>query len=361
VGIPVSYLPRVWAGSQLSPKLLPSRVRPLSAHVKLTENCQARCVSCDYWKTRWKDGIDTDRAVALIDEIDSFGIGSLRFTGGEPLIRKDFFEILSRSRARNFTKIIIQTNGLLIQRFHEQINDSPITNVNVSIDGMRESNDRIRGVQGYFDRALEGIRLLRNKKVAFSVTLNGVSARELEDLAQVARSVGAEIGFNILSRNLYFLQNGDIDSLWPDPSSVGVIDRFLRKTVHRPDYEADYIRSYYSHENLQEPPCVLGYLQVFVLSNGDVLTGCYPLPPVGNILKTSLRAILASEAYTRQAEAMIRRECPGCTCGIESSLAMKNPLPSAFYELSRLLPRSGRSAPISAQAPRLPHTETAAR
>lgn len=260
MNIPVSYLPRVWAGSQLSPKLLPSRVRPLSAHVKLTENCQARCVSCDYWKTRWKDGIDTDRAVALIDEIDSLGIGSLRFTGGEPLIRKDFFEILSRSRARNFTKIIIQTNGLLIQRFHEQINDSPITNVNVSIDGMRESNDRIRGVQGYFDRALEGIRLLRNKKIAFSVTLNGVSARELEDLAQVARSVGAEIGFNILSRNLYFLQNGDIDSLWPDPSSVGVIDRFLRKTVHRPDYEADYIRSYYSHENLQEPACVLGYL-----------------------------------------------------------------------------------------------------
>jgi hypothetical protein len=51
-------------------------------------------------------------------------------------------------------------------------------------------------------------------------------------------------------------------------------------------------------------------------------------PPVGNVQKTSLRTILESEAYTRQAAAMIRRECPGCTCGIEPSLAMKNLCPA---------------------------------
>jgi sulfatase maturation enzyme AslB (radical SAM superfamily) len=82
---------------------------------------------------------------------------------------------------------------------------------------------------------------------------------------------------------------------------------------------------------------VLGYLQVFVLSNGDVLTGCYPLPPVGNVVKTSLREVLESEAYRRQAEAMVRRECPGCTCGVESSLAMKHAVASGFYELNRLV------------------------
>ena len=59
------------------------------------------------------------------------------------------------------------------------MNDSPITNINVSIDGMRENNDRIRGIKGYFDLAIEGIQGLRNKQAAFSVTLNGISAREL--------------------------------------------------------------------------------------------------------------------------------------------------------------------------------------
>jgi MoaA/NifB/PqqE/SkfB family radical SAM enzyme len=110
--------------------------------------------------------------------------------------------------------------------------------------------------------------------------------------------------------------------------------------MKRPAYEVDYVRRYYENDALEEPPCVLGYLQVFVLSNGDVLTGCYPLPQVGNILKSSLREILESEAYSRQAEAMIHRECPGCTCGVESSLAMKHALSGAFFEIGRLMPQA---------------------
>ncbi len=337
-----SYLPRVWAGSQFSTKLLPSHTRPLAAHVKLTENCQARCISCDYWKTRWKDGIDTDRAVALVNEIGDLAIRSLRFTGGEPLIRKDFFEILERSNTSNFKRIIIQTNGLLLKRFADQVNESPITNINVSIDGMREANDRIRGVQGYFDLALEGIRALRKKRVAFSVTLNGISAAELGELAEVAHGVGADLEFNILSRNLFFLNNADIATMWPDRSNVAVIEKFLRDIMKRPPYEVDYIKKYYDNDAIEEPACVLGFLQVFVLSNGDVLTGCYPLPPVGNILKNSLREVVRSESYLKQAEAMIRRECPGCTCGVESSLAMKNAFSSAFYHVGQLIPSAGQ-------------------
>ena len=188
------YLTRVWLGSNFTPKFLPAKIQPLAAHVKLTENCQAKCISCDYWKTRWKDGIDTIRAVALVNEIGDLGIESLRFTGGEPLIRKDFFEILRRSNTSKFKRIIIQTNGLLLKRFADEVNESPITNINVSIDGLREANDLIRGIQGYFDLALEGIRALRKKRVAFSVTLNGISATELGELAEVALGVGAEIG-----------------------------------------------------------------------------------------------------------------------------------------------------------------------
>uniref|UniRef100_A0A7V4XTA2 Radical SAM protein n=1 Tax=Acidobacterium capsulatum TaxID=33075 RepID=A0A7V4XTA2_9BACT len=339
--VPGSYLPRVWLGSQFASGLLPKEIRPLSAHIKLTENCQARCISCDYWKTHWKDGLNTERAVALIDEVHALGIGSLRFTGGEPLLRKDFFDVLERSQARQFQKIVLQTNGLLLERFHEKLNASPITHINVSIDGMRESNDRIRGIDGYFDQAIRGIRLLKEKKIGFSVTLNGVSAGELRELAKMARDLGAELGFNILSRNLFFLANADLVSLWPQKDRVGEIESFVRDQMQRPGFEVDYIRDYYSGAQLDEPACVLGYLQVFILSNGDVLTGCYPLPPVGNVLQSSLKEILHSEAYRLQAEAMVRRECPGCTCGVESSLAMKHAFASGFYELSRLLAKAG--------------------
>lgn len=336
MAISASYLPRVWLGSQVSTKFLPTAIRPLSAHVKLTENCQAKCISCDYWKTRWDDALNTDRAVDLVNQIADVGIGTLRFTGGEPLLRRDFFQVLQKSNSSSFKHIILQTNGLLLKKLYKEVNDSPISNVSVSIDGLKDTNDHIRGIRGYFDLAMEGIKLLRNKRISIAITMNRISASELGILADVARDAGAGIDLNILSRSLFFLRDADIASLWPERKDVLEIAKFLRSKAKRPAYEIDYITRYYNNEKLDEPACVLGYLQVFVLSNGDVLTGCYPLEPVGNILRDSLANILASEAYAQQSVAMIRRECPGCTCGIESSLAMKHAASRAFYELSRL-------------------------
>lgn len=334
-----SYLSRVWLGTKVSEKLLPVVARPLSAHIKLTENCQARCISCDYWKSRWQDRIDSAHAVDLIDQIGDAGIRSLRLTGGEPLLRRDLFQVLGEANTGSFKSIILQTNGLLLKKLHNEINASPITKVAVSIDGLRETNDQIRGIRGYFDLGMEGIRLLQNKQLAISITLNRMSAQELETLAKFAFEVGANLEFNILSRSLFFLSGADLDSMWPGREDVAAIETFLRNTLRRPDYEVDYITRYYNRENFAEPPCVLGFTQVFVLSNGDVLTGCYPLKPVGNILHDRLGNILASEAYRRQAAAMVRRECPGCTCGVESSLAMKHAASSALFELSRLVDR----------------------
>jgi MoaA/NifB/PqqE/SkfB family radical SAM enzyme len=331
------YLSRVWAGTNLSPKLLPRTIRPLSAHVKLTENCQAKCISCDYWKSRWTDALDTNRAIDLVNQIGAAGITGLRFTGGEPLLRRDFFEVLSKANTAPIKRIVLQTNGLLIKKLHKEINASPITNVCVSIDGLKETNDVIRGIKGYFDLGMEGIQLLRGKQVAISLTLNKISVGELKTISEVARGMGASLDVNILSRSLFFLKDADIDSMWPGRADVSEMAKFLRDTLKRPAYEVDYITQYYNKELLEEPACVLGYLQVFVLSNGDVLTGCYPLKPVGNVLKDSLETILASEAYVNQAMAMIRRECPGCTCGVESSLAMKHAASSAFFELGKLM------------------------
>ena len=198
-----TYLPRVWMGSQVSAKLLPRSIRPLSAHIKLTENCQAKCISCDYWKSRWQDHLDTERAIGLVNEIGAAGIRGLRLTGGEPLLRKDLFEVLRKADTSPLKRIILQTNGLLIKKMHREINNSPITHVCVSIDGLKETNDQIRGIRGYFELGLEGIRLLRGKKVAISVTMNRISAAELETLAEVAHGVGAEVEVNILSRNLF--------------------------------------------------------------------------------------------------------------------------------------------------------------
>src|SRR5580658_1080201 len=142
------YLTRVWLGSNFTPKFLPTKIQPLAAHLKLTENCQAKCISCDYWKTRWHDAIKADRAVELLNEIGAAGIHSLRCTGGEPLLRTDLLEIMKRADMRPFKEVILQTNLVLIKMMHKHINDSVLIKACISIDRLEETNDLIRGIDG---------------------------------------------------------------------------------------------------------------------------------------------------------------------------------------------------------------------
>ena len=318
------YLARVWMGSQFSQSLLPARVKPLSASLKLTENCQAKCVTCNYWQTRWEDGLNTEKAVDIINGLGTFGIRYLRFTGGEPLLRRDLFQIMQRADMTKFKRITLQTNGLLLKKLSKEINDSPITKVAVSIDGLETSNDAIRGIKGYFKLAMEGIRLLKGKQVQVVATLNARSAGELEALADEATQAGAGFAFNILDDRSYFLRHTSTSDLWPNLTETASIVRFLKDKLKRPAYELDYIFRYFSREALDEPPCILGFIELFVVSNGDVLAGCYVLKPVGNVLKENLQELVGSARYRQACVAMVRRECPGCTCGIHMSLAFKN-------------------------------------
>lgn len=318
------YLTRVWMGSQFSASFLPARVKPLSASLKLTENCQAKCVTCNYWQTRWEDGLNTEKAVDIIDRLGEFGIRYLRFTGGEPLLRRDLFQIMQKANMARFKRVTLQTNGLLLKKLSKEINGSPITKVAVSIDGLEASNDLIRGIKGYFKLAMEGIRLLRGKQVQIVATLNGRSAHELEALANEARQAGAGFAFNILDDRSYFLRHTSTSDLWPNKREITSIMSFLRDKLKRPAYELDYIFKYFTRETPEEPPCVLGFIELFVVSNGDVLAGCYVLKPVGNVLREDLAELVGSERYRNACLAMVRRECPGCTCGIHVSLAFKN-------------------------------------
>jgi MoaA/NifB/PqqE/SkfB family radical SAM enzyme len=331
-------------GSQFSASLLPAQVRPLSASLKLTENCQAKCITCNYWQTRWEDSLDTGKAVDIINRLGDFGIRYLRFTGGEPLLRRDLFQIMRKADMAKFKRITLQTNGLLLKKLSQEINDSPLTKVAVSIDGLEASNDVIRGIKGYFKLAMEGIRSLKGKQVQVVATLNGRSAGELESLANEAKQAGAGFAFNILDDRSYFLRHTSTSELWPNKTEVTKIMGFLRDKLKRPVYELDYIFKYFSRETLEEPPCVLGFIELFVVSNGDVLTGCYVLKPVGNVLREDLAELVSSERYRNACLAMVRRECPGCTCGIHVSLAFQNAA-SPFVSY-RKRPVTGAGEPV---------------
>lgn len=323
------YPLQLWLAANLSQQLAPESIKPTDASIKLTENCQARCITCDYWKSHWKDHIDTDAAIHLIKRLGEIGIKNLRFTGGEPLLRRDFFDILNTINLNSFDTIGLQTNGLLLSRFAEKVNSSPITHVSVSLDAIGHRNDQIRGVSGYFRQAIDGLKLIKSKTRIIAVTLNQTGANDLDELIDIVEEMNGFLACNLPDNRLYFLQGALLDSLWPNRETssriVATLSRRLRSQFT--NYELDFIEHYLQDAKPSKlnknPPCTLGYTVIYISSDGAVRSGCYVLPPIGNILNCDIEEILATSTYQERVKAMLRLECPGCVCNVFKSLRNK--------------------------------------
>lgn len=137
---------------------------------------------------------------------------------------------------------------------------------------------------------------------------------------------------NLPDNRLYFLQDAALADLWPDDeTSDQIVDTLRRRLPEQfADYELDYVRRYLRAGTPElrdlNPSCVLGYTTVYIASDGAVRSGCYVLPPIGNILTHDIEEILDSSEYQRRCQAMLRLECTGCACNVFTSLRTKNAL-----------------------------------
>lgn len=317
--------------------ILPKKIYPLRASIRLTENCNSRCITCNYWRKKWEDKISTSQAIDIINKLRILGVERIRFTGGETLLRKDFFDILSSADLQGFKKITLATNGILLKKLSDKINKSKLTDLGVSIDGMPKTNDKIRGINGHFNLVMEGLKHIE-KRVTIMTTLNQNSANELEELFEICEKYGFFWDFNLLDDRLFFLKNTQIDAIWPDEKAVDKILDIIRKNRHKKilsrisDMQLDYAEKYLKRKKIEEPPCYLGYTDIDIDSSGNLFSGCYVLPPVGNVLKEDINEILQSKRYQKRLEIMLRRNCKGCTCGYEVNLIIGN-LPTKILEM----------------------------
>jgi radical SAM protein with 4Fe4S-binding SPASM domain len=143
--------------------------------------------------------MSTAQAKALIEQLAELGRGQpmmpvMVFSGGEPLCREDLFELVAAARSLGVTAALA-TNGTLIdETVAGRIKQSGIARVSVSLDGATaEVHNKLRQLEGSFERALEGIGHLREKDVPFqiNITLTKHNAHQLEDVYELAKSIGA--------------------------------------------------------------------------------------------------------------------------------------------------------------------------
>jgi radical SAM family uncharacterized protein len=194
---PIYQLEMVGTGLRLYEGMLTNVLglkHPLLCGFKLTYNCNLRCKMCPFWRKESKD-FDAEHIGRVLRKIRDAGVCMIAFEGGEPLLRRDLPIILQTSRSVGLHTSLV-TNGMLLKSRIDEIAHYINGVIYVSIDGLEKTHDRIRGVSGCFQRAVDGIKASKNKvSVTINVTLQQENLREIEDLVKMASELGVGISF----------------------------------------------------------------------------------------------------------------------------------------------------------------------
>ena len=174
---------------------LPSHLLQFSADKRpvvvwnVTRRCNLKCVHC-YAHAKdipFDNELTTDQGKALIDDLSAYGSPVMLFSGGEPLVRKDLPQLAAYAVEKGM-RAVISTNGTLITpQMARTLKEIGLSYVGISLDGMKEINDRFRGVKGAFRSALEGIKNTQDAgiKVGLRFTINKFNFREIPKIFQL--------------------------------------------------------------------------------------------------------------------------------------------------------------------------------
>jgi len=162
----------------------------------LTRTCNLRCIHC-YSSSQAKHypgELTTPEAKALIDDLAGFGVPALLLSGGEPLTRHDFWELVPYARSKGL-KLTLSTNGTLIDTdTARRLKEHGFSYVGISLDGIGEINDFFRGRQGAFEQAAAGFRncIEAGQKVGLRLTLTRHNVQQLDQIFGFIRQEGIQ-------------------------------------------------------------------------------------------------------------------------------------------------------------------------
>jgi len=278
---------------------------------ELTARCNLKCVHCRAEaKEDFAEGeLSTSQILQVARDIREAGDPIVILTGGEPLVRPDFFDIAGEC-TKLFTRVALATNGTLIdEATARRIVDAGIQRVSISVDGARAgTHDGFRGMQGSFDAALAGFDALKRAGASLqvNVTITRHNDAEIEELLQLCVDRGADafhvfmlvpVGCGAQLSDDFRLSPEQSESrlVWLFEQSVELGDRIHIKATCAPQYFR-IMREVSRKKGIPMPRgghgmraatrgCLAGSAVCFVSRTGDVQP-CGYLPIVaGNVLE----------------------------------------------------------------------------
>ena len=288
---------------------------PTDASIILTYRCPMRCKMCNIWQhpTRQSEEIKASDLRSLPQ------LKFINLTGGEPFIREDLEEIVEECY-RHTPRIVISTSGWFEDRVVSLARRFPNIGIRISIEGLSQKNDELRGREGGFDKGLRTLLTLKDmgiKDIGFGCTVSNHNSRDMLSLYQLSRSLGMEFATAAFHNSYYFHKS---DNAINNRDEVCSNFRQLIEWQLRENHPKSWFRAWfnmglinYIEGKRRMLPCEAGQMNFFIDPWGEVmpcngLEERYWKESMGNIHEDPFMEIWQSEK-AESVRAKVRK-CP---------------------------------------------------
>jgi radical SAM protein with 4Fe4S-binding SPASM domain len=245
----------------------------MDASIIVTYRCPMRCTMCKVWENPTDP--KKEFAPALLEKLPRLSLANI--TGGEPTVRADLPEIVKILFTKT-DRIVISTSAWHEEKLARLAEQFPRLGFRVSIEGLSEKNDELRGRKGGFDRGLRTLLRLRRmgiKDIGFGITVSNKNAGDMLWLYELAKELGLEFATAALHNSFYFHKD---DNQFTNTEEVcdkfeELINRLLKERHPKAWFRAffnlgliNYVRG-----GRRLLPCQAGSENFFIDPYGEVL------------------------------------------------------------------------------------------
>lgn len=247
--------------------------KKLNGTVIVTYRCNARCNMCSRYKAPSRP--EEELSLDTIKKLPRMYFTNI--TGGEPFIRTDLKDIV-RELYKKSDRIVISTNGFFTDRIIDLCEEFPEVGIRVSIEGLEDTNNEIRGLPNGFQRGYQTLKRLVEMKhpdVGFGMTVQDRNARDLVPLYKLSDELGMEFATASLHNSFYFVEAHNIihDRPMVAKNFENLVNELLKSNSPKKWFRAYFnhglINYIYGQKRLL--PCDMAFDTFFIDPYGDVM------------------------------------------------------------------------------------------
>jgi MoaA/NifB/PqqE/SkfB family radical SAM enzyme len=329
---------RVRAWKNIATSATMRRVRPdwvpmpHAGHIIVTYRCNLKCECCPSWKQKNHNDLSTEEWMNTFSQLKSLDI--VKVLGGEPLIRRDIVTLMTGVRDIIDPFVLqLTTNGMLTERTLEMVHAVawPGLQLRISVDGIEETHDRMRGVEGSWKKVTQTVRevaALKDRygfKLGINFAITDSSIPELDAMIDFADSVGADLipGVNVdpfliggtppeegghqrvvmvsdIDAALGALRDDRVGLRKQLPGIDKLLSRFLVRDTFRRQLEGEQYR--FTCRELRD--------LIYLLPDGNLVRCGLDHKSLGNVRDSSIEELWRSPAVVSCRDTV--DACPGC-------------------------------------------------